>query len=327
MTRTGFLFLVLITMGMVLSASEVESALIFGAQVKVVFSIQDDKGNPIENALVRARFYLNREPGKNPFAKGTTSKEGIYVAKGMSAGDFNYLVERKGYYPSRGTFPLYKRERKDDCVKGGRWQPYGVTNLVVLKSMKNPIPLYANAFDGRITNSLDSVGFDIQQGDFVFPHGKGRDTDIVLSYKEEKGAKAWEGKYTLTIDFPNRDDGAYIDSKDMYSELVSSYIANTNAIYERKLTFIYDSLNYPKPRNETLLESQYIVFRLRTQRNQKGEIVSAHYAKLYGPLTFFHKRLSFLVYFNPNPNDPNLEFLPGQNLSNSNFLSSKIYTP
>ncbi len=49
-------------------------------------------------------------------------------------------------------------------------------------------------------------------------------------------------------------------------------------------------------------------FRLRTVVDEKGEIVSCHYAKAYGDIP------DLKIYFNPTPNDPNLEFDPKRNL-------------
>jgi hypothetical protein len=49
--------------------------------------------------------------------------------------------------------------------------------------------------------------------------------------------------------------------------------------------------------------------------DDKGDIVSANYAKLVGDIDLHAVRgVSFTYYFNPTPNDRNLEFNPGRNL-------------
>ena len=75
-------------------------------------------------------------------------------------------------------------------------------------------------------------------------------------------------------------------------------------------------------------ERKCYYFRVRTTRDANGKIVTAHYGKMYGPLEirpamrrwghdvskgqggFF---ISYL-YFNPTPNDRNVEFDPKRNL-------------
>jgi hypothetical protein len=49
-------------------------------------------------------------------------------------------------------------------------------------------------------------------------------------------------------------------------------------------------------------------FRVRTKVDDRGNIVSAHYGKIYGDF------MQFAYYYNPTPNDRNIEFDPKQNL-------------
>lgn len=50
------------------------------------------------------------------------------------------------------------------------------------------------------------------------------------------------------------------------------------------------------------------LFRVRTVKDHAGNIVSAHYGKIYGDF------MQFTYYLNPTPNDRNIEFDPKQNL-------------
>ncbi len=54
--------------------------------------------------------------------------------------------------------------------------------------------------------------------------------------------------------------------------------------------------------------------RTRVVRNVKGEVVSANYAKILGPLNFTIQVVAGGSVFNPTPNDTNLEFDPDRNL-------------
>ena len=49
-------------------------------------------------------------------------------------------------------------------------------------------------------------------------------------------------------------------------------------------------------------------FRVRTKLDENGNVVSARYGKIYGDF------MQFSYYFNPTPNDRNVEFDPKQNL-------------
>ena len=54
-------------------------------------------------------------------------------------------------------------------------------------------------------------------------------------------------------------------------------------------------------------DDEYIVIRTRTKCDDNGRVVSAHYAKIYGPIGFGGEFTCTGLYFNPNDNDTNLE--------------------
>ncbi len=59
-------------------------------------------------------------------------------------------------------------------------------------------------------------------------------------------------------------------------------------------------------------ENRNYFFRVRTQKDDKGEIVSALYGKIYGNISFsvdksIGKLYGMLYYLNPDSNDRNLE--------------------
>ena len=77
------------------------------------------------------------------------------------------------------------------------------------------------------------------------------------------------------------------------------------------------------------LERKAYYFRIRTKTDASGKIVAAHYGKIYGPLTLvpvlknqnaskrsIEANLSISeVYFNPTPNDRNIEFDTKRNIT------------
>lgn len=66
-------------------------------------------------------------------------------------------------------------------------------------------------------------------------------------------------------------------------------------------------------------ENRHFCFRIRTKKNEKGEIVEAYYGKIYGDIgTVADKKnlygVTFLYYLNLNTNDRNLEWDRKNNL-------------
>jgi len=69
--------------------------------------------------------------------------------------------------------------------------------------------------------------------------------------------------------------------------------------------------------------------RTRVLLDKQGNIVSANYAKVMGDffLDAKHSCVSFAYYFNPTPNDRNLEFDPKKNLFPKDKPGSNVFEP
>jgi len=63
------------------------------------------------------------------------------VATGEPTGDLNYWITKDGYYKTEGGYWFYPGPERS--VKDGRWQPWNPTNTVVLKEIRNPVPMFA----------------------------------------------------------------------------------------------------------------------------------------------------------------------------------------
>ncbi len=94
------------------------------------------------------------------------------------------------------------------------------------------------------------------------------------------------------------------------TSFVSAYEADSNAIYRTEFPFssycsYKDSADYGAVR--VAEDDEYLVFRTRVVKDDNGNIVSANYGKIYGAIRtvgFFGAKA---IYFNPTPNDTNLE--------------------
>lgn len=61
-------------------------------------------------------------------------------------------------------------------------------------------------------------------------------------------------------------------------------------------------------------EDEGLVLRTRCRYDEKGNLISCHYSKIYGKIEI-RSYFQFRGYaFNPTPNDPNLEFDVKRNL-------------
>ncbi len=284
---------------------DVKFARAFGAKAKAVFRVVDDDGKPVEGAHVGAGFYMNKKVGENPTASAITDKKGVCEIEGTTVSSLKYSVKKDGYYETHGRLWFAGTLKESGKVEDGKWQPYGKTYTVTLKPKKNPIPLKGFKFAKHI--QLDtSVGFDLQANDYVKPYGKGELSDFLVVLHDER-LDMWRVKAQLSLVFTNALDGAYIRTKDGYSDFVSDYVADTNQVYRKSFFFEYDKLNSSSKRDTSLQSDQYLILRTRTKVDQDGKLIKAHYSKIYGPFQINHQGLEFRSYFNPTVNDLNLE--------------------
>jgi hypothetical protein len=116
--------------------------------------------------------------------------------------------------------------------------------------------------------------------------------------------------------FTNKHDGAYAMTKDSSSAFQSDYHADTNAVYSKEMAYIYDRLTGVVRESSKFPESGYLVLRVRSKTDRAGNLISAHYAKMYGPIAAGAGGIYMGYYFNHNENDPNLEADTTRNLLN-----------
>ena len=110
---------------------------------------------------------------------------------------------------------------------------------------------------------------------------------------------------TMDISFTNNAyAGFYELKKDSYSEMKNPYSVDTNQ------TFIVTNTYGTVGTKENILGSgSCLVFRTRTKVDEDGQLVSAHYGMIYGRWTTEFGMKAEAIFFNPRPNDTNLEDL------------------
>jgi hypothetical protein len=152
------------------------------------------------------------------------------------------------------------------------------------------------------------VGYDLMIGDWVGPYGKGISTDVI--FEQDYTNEPSGGYYSkITFAFPKVGDGVQlytIPDSETGSDLRSPHIAPTDG-YLPEMTRETSALQ-GQPSKFEFDPNRIYLFRVRTAKDHDGNIVSAHYGKIYGDF------MQFTYYLNPTPNDRNIEFDPKQNL-------------
>lgn len=229
---------------------------------------------------------------------------------------------------------------------------------VVLPRVLQPTPLHALRLDYLELPVQDQwLGYDLQVADFVPPHGKGKAADIRFKYRGEfmgylvegpklesarelsrvsaqrggrtfteedfkRSAGKWRG--ALEVSFPSEKEGVITETERywFYGQLRLPHLAPEDGYAP--------ALRYEATTNEPRPEPRRVGYFLRTrvQLDADGEIISANYAKIYDDIRFDARgSMSLWYYFNPMPNDRNLEFDPARNLFPQSMNGANVANP
>lgn len=299
---------------------------------KVTIKVLNEAEQPIESAHVEVYFELER--GVSNKDVDLTDEQGIFVASGSTIQNVGGCIIRKeGYYDSfcRG----YSGTSVFTGITGipgfRRWQPWNPTLTVVLKKIKNPIPLYRRVFgsentdypEHRLPKANEYVGLDLIESDWVAPYGRGVRSDFL--FKIEKDIKSmFDYNVTLYLKFQNKGDGiqSYYTPADNTSQFRMPYQAPKDG-YQSEL--VINKIDRPKVvERSTFRGDQNYFFRVRTELDEEGHVKSALYGKIERNIEFLRgitisptAEIKFTYVINPVPNDTNLEM--GSNLFGDRF--------
>jgi hypothetical protein len=321
-----------------------EKAITRGADAMVTLLIKDEQGDAVPNATVtvgslpaKARTYKREK-----YLSGET---GEVVVKAVSTEQIGAYIEKVGYYSTSFQFVAgdppglhdYGGETSkiyyDSLVKDGRWLPWNPTIPVVLREVRNPVPLYATWVDECLLPNDVDVGFDCEKGDFIKPLGRGVVADFTIRVSSV-GIVFKNATSTILLSAVEDGGGFLRRRKIKSSAFISEYEAPIEG-YDRTVQTPDD-----------VQADEYLFFKSRIVRNEEGNIVSANYGKLYGEVEYGPGKnpdwksgeplksvdygwVRFSYYFNPTPNDRNLEFDKKKNLfgEKDHKTLSTIQTP
>ena len=305
---------------------EVQKARQYGAEGRVTLCVLNSTGSPVEKAALSVALFPSDSYANADVREGQTDTNGCFGIEGTTVADMTYTITKEGYCKTTGKYWFYRKG--DNCVQNGRWQPWNITNKVVLKENRTPVPMYAKKVDVSIPIRDVPIGFDLEEGDWVAPYGHGIRSDFIITYTATyEGPQVFSKRMVIT--FSNPQDGVQSSALDETSEFLSTYSAPEKGYLP--------TLEQERSRTRTeILKSQeiekekYLIFRVRTITDKEGNITSANYGKIYPPIDYGQMgevpRLIFSYYLNPTVNDRNLEFDPSRNLL-TNPGSMRVYMP
>lgn len=285
--------------------------------VRVRYSVVDDEGRPLSNARVMTYYRDNGNSiwlgSRESCITSVTDSAGIATARLFCrTAEFRTIAECHGFYAENLGHVYLKHDQSG--VFSEHLLEHSKDVYVRLFRMKNPIPMYH-----WLTGTLKSIpkkkgvfGYDLRFGDWVRPYGYGEVSDFEVRY--ERLDVEGTIKVSGCLSFPS--GGAYRMKKIKSASLETIYQADTNAVYVNAFPFGAELPRKGQGTRKRLLEQdEYLVLRTRVCTNATGKVVSAHYSKIIGPFSIDYEFCHEGSYFNPTPNDPNLEYDMTKNLS------------
>ena len=272
-----------------------------GAIIKMC--VVDEAGKPIDG--VRSDIYDMFDMDSKP---GLTDSNGFYSSHLQNLNELSGHFEKFGYYKTSGVF--WRASARE------RVPPVGTNFTVVLKRIIEPLSLKHKEINLTLPRMDESVGFDLEMGDWVFPDGKGQVTDVFLT-SNGYYTSADEYSFHVVAEFPNKHDGIqsfHIHQKDAKEFLRSDLLAPSSApesgytnTFER-----FTKLIPPDKRGASSYDGLCRwIYRIRTVVDENDNIVSANYGwmtkdMIFAP-NFGRGKISFAYYYNPGPHSRSLE--------------------
>jgi len=281
-----------------------------GKSVKV--TVVGEDGSAVEGATVVV-WSIGSNKSKDQKFEGRTSNKGFATVEARDdARRLHIYIEKKGYYKN-------SYRHKDGTAISAKNKSIINVKAVLRKKIK-PLPLFVREYRVYPPVNRQKLGFDFEVGDFVAPHGKGKTTDVFFKVISEH-QDSFHYNYELNITFPHEKDGIqhFVFSRDdIVSELKSSHLAPETGY---KIQFQRKSSSKGRKSKTNAVRFRNHWMRVRTKTDEKGNIISANYVKIYGDFP------DIVYYFNPTPNDRNLEFDPSGNLSKNLENKHRKFAP
>ena len=218
----------------------------------------------------------------------------------------------------------------------GVWQPDNLVVTLRLQRVEHPLPLfvkhvgaygYGMNFDGNSREDLFSKGngvlqFDFMKGEWLPPVGNGETADVEFRRLPHEdlgegvngaGVKGRSYRDSMSVKFLGKDNGL-IEMKTCHDAGLKVRMAPTDGFSQDFVCWY--AIGKDLQPIDSFNKERCFCFRIRTRRNDKGEIVEAYYGKIYGDIQMLAMvspyvpvaSVRMLYYLNPKNLDRNLEW-------------------
>jgi hypothetical protein len=318
---------------------------------EVKMRVLDEKGVPVAGAMMKIIFI---DPNSERVTVGVSGPDGRFSSRGRGTNSVMLKVTKDGHYPVRVEGLSKDQDHDVEVVL-----PRVINSIPLFASYIDSagrIPGDEMVFP--VHNQW--IGFDLEMADWVTPHGKGKTADFLLRFRNEfKGledssrtmeeriashkrllgyskeewtmdkfkihAGKWDG--LVEMSFPGEGEGILEAERFVaYSPLKLPHRAPVDGYSSSWKRAVNNYIHYGTPNP---FDRAGFFLRTRVKKDQQGRIISANYAKFIGRMNARAStgQIEFLYYFNPTPNDRNLEFDPKGNLFPKDKPGSNVYDP
>lgn len=292
------------------------------AKTNATIEVTDIEGKVLPDVLVGGTYYekfANTQGFGSAEMKSSTARTNYYGLAALSNETESSFVHF-GIREAPGYYKHFSQEYRYTSQSKGVWQPDNPLIQFKLKPIKNPIPLYAKRAIIKLPLENTWLGYDFEKADLVSPHGKGVITDVEF-YLLSRYARREDQESKLKIRFPHLMDGLLqmeIDALNKGSELIMPYHAPENG-YLQEL----EKTKFVNPKelmlHTNVSDRNFYFLRVRSKIDANKNLVSANYVKIHNDFRYdampAHPKVVYITYyFNPTPNDRNLEFDMTKNL-------------
>lgn len=292
-------------------------ALAFAGDASMTIVVRDDLGQAVPDATVVAGWMIVGSGGKRDLSSVRSDASG--VAQLRIGGLPDILVSKDGYYDNGLSFmidtpPLFTH-------------PVFAMNHpsveVVLQRRVRPVPMFVRKIEARIPKYGEAIGYDLAAGDWVYPHGKGEFSDMIITMSfAYRGVRNYD--YRCRLSFGNGGDGILLHPARFRFRLQKLRMPREapETGFDSELEWnvlvgdgppVFADTSKPQgygPKRE--LENDNYIFRVRTKRDVTSGNESAMYGKIHGRISpgirpYYAKNpedcygvISFLYYLNPD---------------------------
>ena len=285
----------------------------------VHFEVKDERGKPVSNINVKVSTlatYMGRfvgSPRMQTFSLLSDTNGEAACSYPCYDSHGHYMVFSDDYYFESGDYSFNARFSPEATIALNILDKRETKVPVKVWKKRVPVPMYyADSLRIRLPSNRGEWGFDLKKADWVAPYGIGENVDFVFEFNLRKDGEIMSVIGAIVF---AENDGLYERAMTASTTFHSTYSADPNATYANRREF-FESNENDKVKQPILEEKKYVVMRTRTRVDSEGNVIRANYSQIYGPIRIKNMELFIpAIFFNPNPNDVNLEFDFKNNLS------------